>query len=133
MERDDFTKPTKETLAKRVRYRCSNPNCPTPATLGPGSEQDATINLGVAAHITAASEGGPRFDSSLSPQERRSSRNGIWLCQNCAKRIDSDEANYPVPLLLEWKQWAERRAFAELPGTAAGELGLKRLRLRPSN
>ena len=76
----------------------------------------------MAAHITAASEGGPGFDASLTSEERKSFRNGIWLCQTCAKLIDSDATTYPVRLLSQWKEQAERRAFAQLPGVA-GEAG----------
>tara|TARA_B100000929_G_scaffold5347_1_gene4503 strand:+ start:517 stop:705 length:189 start_codon:yes stop_codon:yes gene_type:complete len=56
--RDDFTKKTKEILAKRVGLLCSNPKCKKP-TSGPNSDQNKSTNIGVAAHITAASVGGP--------------------------------------------------------------------------
>jgi hypothetical protein len=46
--------------------------------------------LGVAAHITAASPDGPRYDQNLSSEQRKSPDNGIWLCQNCAKLVDND-------------------------------------------
>ena len=55
--RDDFDKETKETLARRVGYLCSNPSCRKP-TSGPQTDPAKAINLGVAAHITAASLGG---------------------------------------------------------------------------
>ena len=57
--RDDFTFKTKDTLAKRVGFLCSNPNCQM-LTVGPNSNVEKHSNIGVAAHITAASEGGPR-------------------------------------------------------------------------
>ena len=59
--------------------------------------------MGIAAHITAASVGGPRFDDSISSDERKGIDNGIWLCQNCAKLIDNDEKKYTVELLNKWK------------------------------
>lgn len=65
------------------------------------------MNIGVAAHITAAAPGGKRFDSALTPDERCKTENGIWLCQNCAKLIDSDDVKFSVGLLLEWKTTAE--------------------------
>ena len=58
MARDEFDKKTKETLAKRVGFECSNPDCPNHVTIGLGQAEDATINLGVAAHIRAAAPGG---------------------------------------------------------------------------
>jgi hypothetical protein len=70
------------------------------------------INLGVAAHITAASRNGPRYDALLTEAERRNGENGIWLCQNCAKLIDNDSIRYSVKLLQDWKIRAEQ--FARL-------------------
>jgi hypothetical protein len=68
------------------------------------------VNVGVAAHITAASQGGPRFDPSLTESQRASHENGIWLCQNCAKLIDNDVLAYPATLLQAWKREAEENA-----------------------
>jgi tetratricopeptide (TPR) repeat protein len=107
--RDDFASGVKTTLARRVGYFCSNPDCRA-VTIGPGSEPDATVNLGVAAHITAAAPGGPRFDESLTPAERSEAANGIWLCQTCAKLVDSDEPAYSVEILRGWKSDAEEHA-----------------------
>lgn len=111
--RDDFDEKTKQILARRVGYRCSNPNC-RKLTSGPQEDPAKAINIGVAAHITAASPGGPRFDSTLSPVERKSPDNGIWLCQNCAKLIDSDEKRYSVALLKEWKKLSEQAALLDM-------------------
>jgi hypothetical protein len=72
------------------------------------------VNLGVASHIIAASPGGPRFDSRLSAAERASVRNAIWLCQTCAKLIDSDEDRYSLGKLAEWKSDAETAAARAL-------------------
>ncbi|ARV61993.1 hypothetical protein BZZ01_28220 [Nostocales cyanobacterium HT-58-2] len=114
--RDDFDEKTKQILARRVGYRCSNPNCRKP-TSGPQEDPTRTINIGVAAHTTAASPGGPRFDPTLSPGERKSLGNGIWLCQNCAKLIDSDEKRYSVGLLQEWKKLSEQAALLDIENT----------------
>lgn len=107
--RDDFSQSVKELLAKRVNYLCSNPKC-LRQTLGPHSDQSKFVSVGVAAHITAAAPGGKRYDRSLSKKERMSSRNGIWLCTDCAKIIDTDEVAYPVDLLQTWKRSAETLA-----------------------
>lgn len=111
--RDDFNNPVKEILAKRVAYICSNPDCRKP-TIGPNSDKGKITNIGVAAHITAASEGGPRFDNKLSVEERRSHKNGIWLCQTCSKLIDSDVSLYTTEVLNYWKENAEKQAFEKL-------------------
>lgn len=105
--RDDFSQETKDTLFKRAQAKCSNPECRKP-TSGAHSEEDKSVNIGVAAHITAASPGGYRYDPTLTSNERKHIRNGIWLCQSCAKLIDSDEPKYAVEILHAWKIVAER-------------------------
>ena len=52
--RDDFPRAAVETLAKRVGNRCANPGC-RKLTSGPHTEGEKALNVGVAAHITAAS------------------------------------------------------------------------------
>ena len=110
--RDDFTQQTKDYLAKRVAFKCSNPYCRR-ITCGPsGNIKVSTI--GQAAHITAASPGGPRYDSSLTKEQRVSLENGIWLCNDCAKLIDSNPTKYTVSLLKRWKKQAEDEIEAEI-------------------
>ena len=72
------------------------------------------MNVGVAAHITAASEGFARYDARLTPEERKAPNNGIWLCSDHAHQIDHDEKAFPVELLVKWKKEAEDRAFQQL-------------------
>lgn len=107
--RDDFSPKTKDVLAKRVGYKCSNPSCQI-TTSGPHSDPNKAINVGVAAHICAAAPGGPRYDPLMTREERTSAENGIWLCQTCATLIDIDEKIYSVKTLQEWKKKAEQRA-----------------------
>ena len=104
--RDDFRQKEKEVLAQRVGYLCSNPNCRM-LTSGPNSQENRSTNIGVAAHITAASKGGPRYDENLTSNERKSINNGIWLCQTCSKLIDSDFQKYSKQVLIDWKIKAE--------------------------
>ena len=96
---------------------CSNPECRT-STSGPQEHPTKAVSVGVAAHITAASPGGPRYDSRLSPEERSGHENGIWLCQNCAKLIDNDPARFTVDVLRKWKNRAEAEAKDRLGKTA---------------
>ena len=116
--RDDFTEDVKRAIASRVANRCSSPECRA-VTSGPQLNPAKTLNVGVAAHITAASAGGPRYDPSLNPKQRSRASNGIWLCQTCAKLVDNDPARYPAHLLHEWKVEAERAALAEVGKTAS--------------
>lgn len=112
-KRDDFTGATKDLLAQRVGYRCSNPNCRI-LTSGPGDAPAGTTNVGVAAHVTAAAVGGPRFDNTLSATERRAPENGIWLCQVHAKLIDDAPSRFTADLLRAWKRHSEEAARMEI-------------------
>jgi hypothetical protein len=107
--RDDFTEEVKRTLAARVGYCCSNPDCRAQTT-GPQDDPAKAVSVGVAAHITGAAAGGPRYEPSLSPEQRRCFDNGIWLCQNCAKLVDNDVNRFSERLLRAWKDVAEDRA-----------------------
>ena len=117
--RDDFSQSVKDNLAKRAGYCCSNPDCQRP-TIGAKMEQGGAINIGIAAHITAASEGGPRYDASISAEERSSIDNGIWLCANCSTLIDRNEGKYTVEVLKEWKKVAEARSHEDIAHFAGG-------------
>jgi hypothetical protein len=114
-KRDDFSPKIKEALARRVGFRCSNPSCQKP-TIGPSSTPTGIVSIGVAAHITAAAHGGKRYDQNLTSEERKDFNNGIWLCQICAKLIDSDELKYTIEVLRNWKIDAENSARNNLEG-----------------
>ena len=94
--------------------KCSCPECRQP-TSGPDSN-DGVTNIGVAAHITAASPGGTRYDETLTPETRSDISNGIWLCQTHAKLIDDDELTYTPTVLRDWKVTAENIAAVEARG-----------------
>lgn len=115
--RDEFSQKTKQRLAERVGYHCSKCWCPTS---GPGADESVSINIGEASHICAAAEGGPRYDTNMSPEDRRSIDNGIWLCRNCAHLIDGDEKKFTKEKLQKMKKHAEERAKKEL-GKGVGE------------
>lgn len=105
--RDDFSPSVKRTLAERVGWKCSYPGC-NQTTVGPdSSDTNSRINNGIAAHITAAAPGGPRYDPSLTPEQRSSIDNGIWMCRSHGALIDSDYTIYSVEQLKNWKQLAE--------------------------
>jgi hypothetical protein len=118
-KRDNFLSATIRTLASRAGHRCSNPQCLRP-TSGPALDGNKSVNVGEAAHITAAARGGKRYDDSLTPEERRPPSNGIWLCELCAKLIDTDEARFTVEALRKWKKDAEERALLDIATAAPG-------------
>jgi len=108
--RDNFNKKVKKIVAERVGYRCSRPGC-NALTSGPQSEPSKSLNIGVAAHITSASPGGPRYDYFMSQEARRGYENAIWLCQTCAKLVDNDTVRFSADKLRSWKRQAESDAL----------------------
>jgi hypothetical protein len=102
MRSGEFLRETKRHLALRAGYICSNPNC-LRMTVGPSSVAGEFIIVGVAAHICGARPGSARYNPSMSPAERSSIENGIWLCRVCEKLVDSDERQYTSERLKQWK------------------------------
>ena len=76
--RDEFPPAVKADLAKQVGWLCSNPDCRT-LTTGPHENRKKSVNIGVAAHICAASpgKGAKRYDPNQKPEERMGIENGI--------------------------------------------------------
>lgn len=112
--RDDFPQQIKRSLADRVAWKCCFPGCGE-VTIGPGSKDDNhVVRLGVAAHITAASPGGPRYNSELTSEERSSIKNAIWLCTKHGELIDKDFTEYSADTLRQWKAQAEEKAHKNL-------------------
>ena len=103
--RDDFSQATKNRLAKRAGYLCSNPSC-RHLTSAPTSDGEKEVNIGVAAHISAAAPGpgARRYRAEMTSEQRKSHENGIWLCQDCAKAIDSDDPVFSEDVLHGWKR-----------------------------
>jgi len=126
--RDDFSEEVKRVAAARVGHRCSNPRCGK-LTSGPKADPARALSIGVAAHITAASPGGPRYDESLSAEQRSSIENAIWLCQSCGTLVDRDLERFSIVTLREWKQRAENAAATELAaGTTFRPIAANELR-----
>lgn len=107
--RDNFTPKTKLQIAKRSGWLCSDPECRRP-TVGATSDGDGEIMLGEASHICAAAPGGPRYDAGMSEAERRSAKNGIWMCKLHAKSVDSEDPKFTVEMLRCWKKQAEEHS-----------------------
>ena len=125
--RDDFSNTVRHKIGRRAGWLCSYPSCRRP-TEGSNSAGDNEISIGVGAHICAAAPGGPRYDETMTPEQRRSTENGIWLCQNHAKVVDSKDATYTVERLRKWKAKAQAESWNRVtrggvPGiAAAGDL-----------
>ena len=116
--RDDFLAATKRAVANRAGNRCSNPTCRLLTNRPDPIHVDKFLNLGVAAHIRAASPGGPRYDATMSREQRRSAENAIWLCNTCSKVIDDSPDAFTVDGLHAWKRNAEMAASRDSKVTA---------------
>jgi hypothetical protein len=117
--RDDFAKGVREVLAHRAGFRCSKPDCRA-ATAGPGAAPEKHGSIGIAAHITAAAPGGPRYAIEQSAEGRASVANGVWLCDNHAREVDRDPIRYTPEILRAWKHHAEEEARAMLGRPLSG-------------
>lgn len=111
--RDDFSSDTLKMLAGRAGYMCSMPGCKR-LTVGPSDDRKSGLtNVGIGAHITAASKKGPRYDKDLSSEHRADVSNGIWTCQIHGKDIDDNTSRYTVEELKRIKDqhedWVYRR------------------------
>ncbi|RVT84084.1 hypothetical protein DXV76_10310 [Rhodobacteraceae bacterium CCMM004] len=113
MANPDFSKRTIDTLARRARFQCSNPDCRA-QTVGPNTDPEKATLIGEAAHIAGAKPGTARYDPAMSDVTRGEITNGIWLCRNCHGQTDRDEAKFPTELLFAWRKDHEERAAREL-------------------
>ncbi len=98
--------PKPETLRKLYIFSgnmCAMPDCKQVLI-----DEDGTW-IGEVAHIHAASDGGPRANTSLSQEERREAKNLILLCRNCHKKIDYKVDQYPAEKLFQIKEEHEGR------------------------
>ena len=125
-ERDaNFLPAIVENIASRAGYRCSFPGCDE-STIGPGAGAEDIEKKGVAAHIFSASTGprGPRGTGGLTAEERGNASNGIWLCQDHSRIVDTDKGrNYSAPVLQAWKALQEMRIAREVQKVPIGQGG----------
>jgi hypothetical protein len=132
MSRADFSPKTREIIARRSGYRCSFLGC-NRTTIGPGASADEAAGMGVAAHVFAASSGGPRGTGGLSKNELTLPENGIWLCANHSRIVDANRGKkYPPELLLSYKAQHEAGIAREVQGVAAAGGWFQELCIRNS-
>lgn len=121
LDPNEFRQKTKDILAKRAGQMCSNCNR---HTSGAHSSDDKAVIIGEAAHISGQKLGSSRYLESLTPAERRNAKNGIWVCADCHKLIDSDEAKFTIEVLLKWKKDHEEKIIKKLLGDFSGTISI---------
>lgn len=96
----DYTQNTAKRLYGLSGNVCANPTCGKKLIDKNGNQ------LGEIAHICAASPEGPRYNPSMTDDQRRNIDNLILLCEDCNKLVDNKEnvEQYPIELLHNWKQ-----------------------------
>ncbi len=97
----DYKHTTIRRLDTLSGNQCAFPNCNRSLI----AKDDETI-VSKICHIEAANELGPRFNSSMTDDERRHYNNLILMCDECHRIIDNkdNEKRYSVVLLKEWKK-----------------------------
>lgn len=126
--RDNFSSSTKEVLAKRSGYICAYPGCKRMTVAGSDDRQSGITMTGVAAHITAASSKGPRYEPNMSHEERASESNGIWTCQIHGKFIDDNPSKCTIKEIRRWKSQHEKWVFDRVEsGTELFNKGIYRI------
>lgn len=100
-KRINFPKETVRQIAFEAHLFCCNPEC---CRFTSYSTSDGKVRaIAEAAHVNAASDGGPRPGDVRTEEELKSATNGIWLCKICHARIDADSSQFPESRLREWK------------------------------
>jgi hypothetical protein len=114
VERDNFSKQTKQFVALRAGHQCSLTGCPQ-RTAGPSEESATAVAIvGDAAHICAAAPGGRRYVASMSPEERSHIDNAIWLCATHARLVDRDEVTFTIEGLRQMRRDRESACAREI-------------------
>lgn len=85
---------------------CYYPGCPEPVFREVGGNWNLT---GQIAHIRAANPNGPRYDSSMTDDERRAIENLVIFCHPHHSLVDKliNAPRYPVAVLRRWKTQRE--------------------------
>lgn len=129
--------PTKLLLAFRSGDRCALPDCDKNLTAD-GQQSDAVVT-GEAAHIAGEHQGAARYDAFMTPEQRDHYMNLIYLCGDCASRIDKQANDFSVTRLLEIKAEHERKvsearvdAFADIGFSELEEATQWILQVQPS-
>ena len=113
-ENDRFPEKARNQIAKRSGWLCSVPCCRKP-TVASGT------TMGDAAHISSKAPRCARYDASLTSDFRKSPENGIWLCSNHHRIVDSTPEKFTIGLLREWKADAEAHALRLVQEAASSQ------------
>ncbi|MEU1900605.1 HNH endonuclease [Nocardiopsis dassonvillei] len=115
MSKDYVPTGVEKALFLLSRGHCYEPSCQIPVLQV--IKGDPFVNVQIA-HICAEEKNGPRYDMSMTREERRSFANLMLLCKPHHTMIDrmATVENYPVSLLRAWKKAREGDFSSRLNG-----------------
>jgi len=103
---------------------CAFPECDQTLVIEQNGSRSAIV--GAAAHIKGENPGAARYDENVTDEERNSSDNLIFLCQNHHKIIDDQPTIYTVEVLMKMKndhkKWVIENTRKSLPEITFAEL-----------
>ncbi len=88
--------------------RCAYPGCKTAIVQASGTQ------TGKICHISAKSQGGPRYDPKQGEEQRNGFENLILLCSVHHDIVDQEPNKYTADLLRDFKEMHERNGNVEL-------------------
>lgn len=103
--RINFREPVRRLLKDEAGGLCCFGSClrVTNGTTTNEQGKAKSAGIGVAAHVYAAAERGPRPPGDLTEEQIRSPENGLWMCASCGELVDDFQALYPAEDLLRMK------------------------------
>lgn len=106
-----YTQTTLKRLFLLSCNQCAAPDCEKSL-----EARDEKTIIAKICHIEAASSDGPRYNSTMTDDERRDFDNLILLCDECHSIIDNkdNEDIYTVDLLKQWKRDHENKCRQQL-------------------
>ncbi|HBG28851.1 MAG: hypothetical protein A2Y10_03715 [Planctomycetes bacterium GWF2_41_51] len=106
----DYTDTTLKKLYGLSGNTCAFPGCEKKLIA-----RDGETIISKICHIEAANKNGARYNPNMTDNERRHFNNLILFCDECHCIIDNktNEAQYPVELLKEWKRNHESSLYSK--------------------
>lgn len=117
-----------KVVVARSGNTCAYPGCGLLLTIESLAEGDRPKATGKVAHICAASPGGPRYDKSMTDQQRGSADNLVYLCGPHHDAVDAQLELHTVDFLREAKRAHESRV-ARAVRTGMGNVSYAELAL----
>ncbi|WP_422647330.1 hypothetical protein [Actinoalloteichus caeruleus] len=116
MKARNYSEPTRKALFALSLGRCYEPDCQE-QVVRMASDGTAVV-LAEISHICAAQKGGPRYDASMTDDDRRAFPNLLLLCTYHHKLVDGEVTSiqYSVETLTDWKTAREGQMAVDLQG-----------------